>query len=95
MPIYEYGCASCGAELEVWQKISEKPRKKCPECGTMKLERLISTTSFHLKGSGWYVTDYANKGKSDKPKSASKASKGESDATKKKSTKKETSSNKD
>lgn len=66
MPIYEYGCTSCGHELEAWQKISEKPKRKCPACGAMRLERLISNTSFHLKGSGWYVTDYANKGK--KPK---------------------------
>ncbi len=64
MPIYEYGCAACGHEVEIWQKISEKPKRKCPHCGAMKLERLISNTSFHLKGSGWYVTDYANKGKS-------------------------------
>jgi len=59
MPIYEYTCHGCGKEIEVWQKISEKPKKVCPECGAHKLERLISNTSFHLKGSGWYVTDYA------------------------------------
>lgn len=61
MPIYEYGCAACGHELEIWQKINDRPAKKCPACGARKLERLISNTSFKLKGSGWYVTDYAGK----------------------------------
>ena len=76
MPIYEYACARCGHEVEVWQRISEKPKKKCPACGALKLERLISNTSFHLKGSGWYVTDYANKGKgsSSKPSSSKSSS---------------------
>jgi len=71
MPIYEYGCSACGHALEAWQKISEKPKKVCPKCHARKLERLISNTSFQLKGSGWYVTDYAKKGSSapaaDKP----------------------------
>lgn len=61
MPIYEYGCEKCGHEMEAWQKISEKPKKVCPHCGKRGLQRLISNTSFHLKGSGWYVTDYAGK----------------------------------
>ena len=73
MPIYEYACASCGSEVEVWQKISEKPKKVCPACGARKLERLISNTSFQLKGSGWYVTDYARKGQSKPEKSKSKS----------------------
>ena len=64
MPIYEYACAACGQEVELWHKISEKPKKVCPECGARRLERLISNTSFQLKGSGWYVTDYARKGSS-------------------------------
>lgn len=82
MPIYEYGCSACGHELEVWQKISEKPKKVCPKCHARKLERLISNTSFQLKGTGWYVTDYAKKGrsapttdKSDKPSKSQKSSK--------------------
>ena len=73
MPIYEYACQSCGAEIEIWQKISEKPKKVCPECGAHKLERLISHTSFQLKGSGWYVTDYARKDQSGPSKSKAKA----------------------
>ncbi|MCK5783471.1 MAG: zinc ribbon domain-containing protein [Desulfobacterales bacterium] len=60
MPIYEYECAKCGHIHEIMQKISDKPLSKCPNC-TGKLHKLISQSSFHLKGSGWYVTDYANK----------------------------------
>lgn len=62
MPIYEYRCAECKAEFEVWQKISEKPIPKCEKCGSRKIAKLISQTSFQLKGTGWYVTDYARKG---------------------------------
>ena len=61
MPIYEYRCAKCG-EFDVMQRITEKPLRKCPNCKG-KVEKLVSNTSFHLKGSGWYVTDYAGKGK--------------------------------
>lgn len=74
MPIYEYECASCGEVVEVWQRISEHPKRKCPSCGALKLHRLISNTSFHLKGSGWYVTDYANKGSGSSAKPAKKES---------------------
>jgi len=61
MPIYEYECKICQHHFEEWQKISEKPVSKCPECGKRKVKRLISSTSFKLKGNGWYVTDYAKK----------------------------------
>ena len=60
MPIYEYSCQKCGARLEVMQKITDKPLKRCKNCGG-KLEKEWSTSSFQLKGSGWYVTDYAAK----------------------------------
>lgn len=70
MPIYEYTCHGCGGDVEIWQKISEKPKKTCPTCGARKLERIISHTSFHLKGSGWYVTDYAKKGEGQATKSS-------------------------
>ncbi len=59
MPIYEYKCDKCGT-VEVMQGIKEKPLKKCPNCKS-KVERMISSTSFVLKGSGWYATDYAKK----------------------------------
>jgi putative FmdB family regulatory protein len=60
MPIYEYQCAACGQVVERWQKISEAPLTQCPACGGT-LHKLISSCAFHLKGSGWYVTDYAGK----------------------------------
>jgi putative FmdB family regulatory protein len=59
MPIYEYKCPKCGV-VEVMQGIKEKPLKKCPTCKS-KVERMISSSSFVLKGSGWYATDYAKK----------------------------------
>ena len=62
MPIYEYQCGKCGV-FEVTQRITENPLKKCPTCKS-KVERIISNTSFVLKGSGWYITDYARSGNS-------------------------------
>lgn len=67
MPIYEYGCTKCGRIEEVVQKFSDKPVTRCPACSG-KLQKLISQSTFHLKGAGWYVTDYANKsGKASAP----------------------------
>jgi putative FmdB family regulatory protein len=60
MPIYEYQCAACGQVVERWQKISDSPLADCPSCGG-SLHKIISSCAFHLKGSGWYVTDYAGK----------------------------------
>ena len=65
MPIYEYHCNACGHEFEVMQKITDRPIKKCEACGKLKAKRMISQTSFILKGSGWYVTDYKGKKPSD------------------------------
>jgi len=62
MPIYEYRCEKCDAHFEVIQKFSDKPLKFCSNCKG-RLTKLISQTSFQLKGSGWYVTDYAKSGK--------------------------------
>jgi len=67
MPIYEYECKNCGERFEVWQKITEEPLKVCEKCGG-ELVRLISQTSFILKGTGWYVTDYARKEREKKEK---------------------------
>jgi putative FmdB family regulatory protein len=61
MPIYEYECKKCGHQTEVWQKFSESPLSRCEVCNG-KLRKLISQSAFHLKGTGWYVTDYASKG---------------------------------
>ncbi len=66
MPIREYKCSECGDITEVIQKINEKPLEKCSKCGG-KLEKLISNSSFVLKGSGWYKTDYASSGKPPSP----------------------------
>lgn len=63
MPIYEYECAKCAKIEEVFQKFSDRPLSKCRHCGG-KLQKLISHSTFHLKGTGWYVTDYANKSNS-------------------------------
>ena len=60
MPIYEYECRKCKAHTEVMQKVTDKPLTKCRKCGG-RLEKQWSSTSFQLKGSGWYVTDYAAK----------------------------------
>jgi putative FmdB family regulatory protein len=60
MPIYEYQCRKCNAHVEVLQKITDKPLVKCRKCGG-RLEKQWSSTSFQLKGTGWYVTDYAAK----------------------------------
>lgn len=60
MPLYEYQCAKCGAVMEALQRFSDKPLSKCSHCSG-KLHKLISHSAFHLKGSGWYVTDYAGK----------------------------------
>jgi putative FmdB family regulatory protein len=59
MPIYEYRCLSCGKEHEVFQKITDEPMGACPACGG-PMNKLISSTSFVLKGTGWYATDYAS-----------------------------------
>ena len=59
MPIYEYHCSKCG-DFETMQKMSDKPLTHCPTC-RRKVTKLISSTSFQLKGSGWYITDYAHK----------------------------------
>lgn len=77
MPIYEYECRACGNQLEMFQKITEEPLKLCPQCGQDALQKLISSTSFQLKGTGWYVTDIRDKGK---PKPAGEQEGGKQDS---------------
>ena len=93
MPIYEYECTQCGEVEEVFQKFSDKPLKKCRLCSG-KLHKLISQSTFHLKGTGWYVTDYANKSKTNAAASNKKSDKTSTDKASstpnKKSTKKAT-----
>jgi putative FmdB family regulatory protein len=76
MPIYEYECQACGHAFEEWQKMSDKPIRVCPKCKARKVEKLISQTSFHLKGGGWYKDLYssAKPGSSSSSDSASSTS---------------------
>jgi putative FmdB family regulatory protein len=81
MPLYEYECEKCGHRFEKIQKFSDKMVKKCPECGG-KVEQMISAPAVQFKGSGWYVTDYANKShtpSSDGGKDSKKDDKSKSD----------------
>ena len=63
MPIYEYQCESCDHHLEVIQKVSDAPLRECPACKKQSLKKLISAAAFHLKGTGWYETDFKGKPK--------------------------------
>jgi putative FmdB family regulatory protein len=86
VPIYEYKCADCGKHFENIQKITEEPLSSCPFCSG-KVQKLVSNCSFHLKGTGWYVTDYGKKesvnGKKQERKKESSAESGaETSATK-------------
>jgi putative FmdB family regulatory protein len=76
VPIYEYRCTKCGKQFEVFQKITDEPLKLCKFCSG-ELQRLISESSFQLKGSGWYVTDYKRK----EAKSESTPAAGKADST--------------
>lgn len=67
MPIYEYRCSACGHLLEAFQKMSEAPLTTCPNCHKTTLNKLVSSSTFQLKGTGWYKTDFANKGKPKEP----------------------------
>jgi putative FmdB family regulatory protein len=99
MPIYEYQCGGCGEVFEERQKISDPPLKKHAACGSKKVKKLISATSFQLKGEGWYVTDYKKK-PSDKSetktesKPTEKSEKSESKSETKSEAKKKSSSDK-
>ena len=61
MPIYEYRCLDCGHQFELMQKFSDPPAETCTSCSGI-VQKLISRSAFHLKGSGWYVTDYGRNG---------------------------------
>lgn len=82
MPIYEYECTECGKIEEALQKFSGKPLQTCRYCSG-KLQKLISQSTFHLKGTGWYATDYANKSGSSSSKSKGKKIDAEPESSKK------------
>ena len=81
MPIYEYACQKCESEFEVEQRITDGPIKSCPRCKSKKVKRLISRTSFVLKGGGWYSDLYSSPGAKDDK--AAKADSGDDKAAKK------------
>lgn len=74
MPIYEYQCGACGHRLETLQKMSEAPLKTCPTCQKDALQKLVSAAGFQLKGTGWYATDFKNKGKNEQSTTATNKS---------------------
>lgn len=62
MPIYPYLCSACGHEFETLQKVSDEPLKYCPQCGELTLKKKLTAAAFQLKGTGWYQTDFKDKG---------------------------------
>jgi putative FmdB family regulatory protein len=85
MPIYEYQCGKCGT-FEATQRISDAPLRRCPTCKS-KVTKLLSAPSFQFKGSGWYVTDYASKGRGEESKSDGSNAEGSSEKSEKKDAK--------
>jgi putative FmdB family regulatory protein len=75
MPIYEYRCGKCGFQKEYLQRLNETPLSKCPECGKRTFNKMVTAAGFHLKGTGWYATDFKNSG-SGKAKPKEKAAEG-------------------
>ena len=61
MPIYEYRCEACGHQEEFLQKVSEPQLTECPVCHKLRFTKMLSAAGFHLKGSGWYATDFKSK----------------------------------
>jgi putative FmdB family regulatory protein len=97
MPIYEFRCKKCNDQIEVYQKLSDKPPARCKKCGG-RLEKQVSRSAVQFKGEGWYVTDYARKGsvadKVDKELSTPEPGSTGDDKAKKKSPAKKTGSDK-
>lgn len=79
MPIYEYQCEACHHKFELLQKISDELLTVCPECKEEKLRKLVSAAAFHLKGTGWYETDFKDK----KPKQNTDKTEGKTSSDKK------------
>ena len=80
MPLYEYRCRKCGAQIERIQRFTDAPLETCESCGG-KLERLISSPAIQFKGSGWYVTDYSRKSSPPAPTPSSDSKGGASAAS--------------
>jgi putative FmdB family regulatory protein len=92
MPIYEYRCESCGHQQEFLQKVGDTPLTVCTQCGKPSFSKMVTAAGFQLKGSGWYATDFKNKGSkpaaksADAPKAESKAESKAAEGDKKPST---------
>ena len=85
MPIYEYRCLDCGHQFELMQKFSDPPAETCTSCsGTV--QKLISRSAFHLKGGGWYVTDYGRNGSTNGKDTGKNDSESSTESSDKKST---------
>lgn len=83
MPLYEYRCEACGHQFEKIQRFSDDPISVCPSCGQGPVVKLLSSPAIQFKGSGWYITDYAKKGKeAATPASTSSGTKTETPAAK-------------
>ena len=97
MPIYEYRCDACGHQEDHLQKVAEKPLSKCPACGKKAYKKLLSAAGFHLKGSGWYATDFKSSGKkpAEKAETKSEAKSETKSETKNEATEKKTESKPD
>lgn len=95
MPIYEYACKKCDGEFEVSQRITDEPLKRylCPHCGKRTaVTKLISRSSFHLKGSGWYATDYGKNGSKSSDSDGAKGTESKNSESKNSETKSDTKS---
>jgi len=79
VPLYEYQCDACGCRFEVIQKFSDPSVESCKECGKGPVRRLLSSPAIQFKGTGWYITDYAQKGKSDTSTASAKSDTAKSD----------------
>jgi putative FmdB family regulatory protein len=91
VPLYEYECDACGRRFEViHQKFSDAPVEVCKECGKGPVRRLLSSPAIQFKGSGWYITDYAKKGKTDATTPAAKTDTNKTETKETKETKTET-----
>lgn len=84
MPLYEYECTACGHRFELIQRFSDAAIEQCPNCGELKVKKLLSSPAIQFKGTGWYITDYAKKGESSKEaaKESSKESRETKESTK-------------
>lgn len=80
MPIYEYECGACGHRLEAFQKMTDQPLTDCPMCQKPNLQKWVSAAGFQLKGTGWYATDFKNKGKPESTQSTNSSMQSKKDS---------------